>query len=404
MKKYFVYIDGKQSEPLSFEELKDLSIDKNTLIWYKGLTNWETAGKLDELSEIWKVSDEIKDTDFQEPRNYSKYWLGGIALVVFLILFCGFFYYKNSKSVSSDRKTVGLTNKVESSKNLSNMPTLLKLAIKEKFENYLPKIKESHLDYEFVDYSIDLQDQKADNLSDFIILTFRLRSKKDKSSFLSGIAIYEAKGLDDKGKPKIIVTDGEEVNEYIKFSIIQDGEIIYDVLRYQTNDKNCCPSYIYGKLLVKYKNKKLTTKIYLTVKLIKIDDLKNEESNEENFDFYGVYFGLQSSYNLKDEYGNDLIYRGRKGTVPVTYNKFKIEKNGRVTLEQSNLDKPANIDYYNGFFSITSQNNDRTIILCKMQSDDSVPSFEIEVNHFNDNANCKPETKYTPQFNLRKLN
>lgn len=55
MKKYF-YSDGKQKHgPLSFEELLNEDISKQTLIWFDGLDDWTLAGELDEMKAILEV-------------------------------------------------------------------------------------------------------------------------------------------------------------------------------------------------------------------------------------------------------------------------------------------------------------------------------------------------------------
>ena len=55
MKKYF-YSDGKEKHgPLSLEELKQESITKDTLIWFKGLEDWKVAYEIEELNEIFQL-------------------------------------------------------------------------------------------------------------------------------------------------------------------------------------------------------------------------------------------------------------------------------------------------------------------------------------------------------------
>lgn len=55
MKNYYLIIDAKQNGPYSFEELKNLSFKKETLVWYDGLDNWTRAEDLDELNEYVKI-------------------------------------------------------------------------------------------------------------------------------------------------------------------------------------------------------------------------------------------------------------------------------------------------------------------------------------------------------------
>lgn len=52
--KEFYYSTGQdQKGPVNLEELKKLSITRNTLIWYKGITEWKRAAEVEELSEYF---------------------------------------------------------------------------------------------------------------------------------------------------------------------------------------------------------------------------------------------------------------------------------------------------------------------------------------------------------------
>ncbi|MDI1255650.1 MAG: DUF4339 domain-containing protein [Flavobacterium sp.] len=54
MKKYYIEINGQQSEPLSLEELKKQKITKETLVWFEGQDDWIKAGNIQELEVIFK--------------------------------------------------------------------------------------------------------------------------------------------------------------------------------------------------------------------------------------------------------------------------------------------------------------------------------------------------------------
>ena len=53
MRQYYINIDSEQKGPFSLEELENLKLTKETPIWHKELDNWTTAGKLDELKELF---------------------------------------------------------------------------------------------------------------------------------------------------------------------------------------------------------------------------------------------------------------------------------------------------------------------------------------------------------------
>jgi hypothetical protein len=53
MKKYFTHDGKEQNGPFNINELRELKIDKESAIWYEGLSEWTIAGNVDELKEIF---------------------------------------------------------------------------------------------------------------------------------------------------------------------------------------------------------------------------------------------------------------------------------------------------------------------------------------------------------------
>ena len=51
-KKYFIAEEQEQRGPFSFNELKEMGITKNTLIWKEGFKDWLKAKKIEELSDL----------------------------------------------------------------------------------------------------------------------------------------------------------------------------------------------------------------------------------------------------------------------------------------------------------------------------------------------------------------
>lgn len=56
MKIYFIHNGNEQQGPFDLDDLKRLSIKPETPIWHSGLPLWTTAGKLDELKEIFQAT------------------------------------------------------------------------------------------------------------------------------------------------------------------------------------------------------------------------------------------------------------------------------------------------------------------------------------------------------------
>ena len=103
MKKYF-YSDIKEKHgPLSLDELKQIGICKQTLIWFEGLEDWTPAEELDEMTPILELqpppilNEEKNELDddwfgkvmFLRPFTYdgrirrTEY---GISLIIFVIV------------------------------------------------------------------------------------------------------------------------------------------------------------------------------------------------------------------------------------------------------------------------------------------------------------------------------
>jgi hypothetical protein len=55
MHEYHYSLEGKTFGPVSLEQLKGLSIKKDTLVWRDGLVNWVKAESLEELKDLFKV-------------------------------------------------------------------------------------------------------------------------------------------------------------------------------------------------------------------------------------------------------------------------------------------------------------------------------------------------------------
>ncbi|MGZ5220813.1 MAG: DUF4339 domain-containing protein [Chitinophagaceae bacterium] len=52
MSTYYLFENGKQKGPFSFEDLKKRLITSSTAVWREGMTEWSEAGKMEELASI----------------------------------------------------------------------------------------------------------------------------------------------------------------------------------------------------------------------------------------------------------------------------------------------------------------------------------------------------------------
>lgn len=54
MKKYFIHTSNEQQGPFDIDDLKGLSINGNTPVWFEGLNEWTTIANVPELAELFK--------------------------------------------------------------------------------------------------------------------------------------------------------------------------------------------------------------------------------------------------------------------------------------------------------------------------------------------------------------
>jgi|WetSurMetagenome_2_1015567.scaffolds.fasta_scaffold105161_2 hypothetical protein len=56
MKKFYIFTGTEQQGPFDISELKIKNIKRETPIWYEGLSDWTTAGKIEELNDIFSTT------------------------------------------------------------------------------------------------------------------------------------------------------------------------------------------------------------------------------------------------------------------------------------------------------------------------------------------------------------
>jgi len=56
MRQYYAYVDGQQLGPMSLDKLQLLNIEKETLVWYEGLSEWVVAEQVEELAAMFVVN------------------------------------------------------------------------------------------------------------------------------------------------------------------------------------------------------------------------------------------------------------------------------------------------------------------------------------------------------------
>ena len=117
MRKYFLHNGNEQTGPFSIDELKAQNIQKNTSVWFEGLSDWTIANDIPELKEslFSNLPPVFKSAVSAEPvANFSlpsekktfntkrkMFILGGILIVVI----AGVLIYENNKPPVSNTST-----------------------------------------------------------------------------------------------------------------------------------------------------------------------------------------------------------------------------------------------------------------------------------------------------------
>jgi hypothetical protein len=116
MKKYFLHNEKEQQGPYDIEELEEMQITRETSVWFEGLSDWTSAGQLDELKSLFDASipppfkslkpsyppkkDTAKDFNSTNKRSAGKKSndvLIILIIVLLLIIVGGGFFFVNQK-------------------------------------------------------------------------------------------------------------------------------------------------------------------------------------------------------------------------------------------------------------------------------------------------------------------
>ncbi len=147
--------------------------------------------------------------------------------------------------------------------------------------------------------------------------------------------------------------------------------------------------------LVTYKNlaKKSTT--------IQTEKLSNDKAEVLSAEFLGNYHGIQPSYFMKNQYGNDMVINGNKVSVPSIDYKFLLKDGNVVSLQQINLEDNSSVYFYDGTYKIFSQENNFIKIECTLSDGQgSSPSYILTINRSDKKGICTGNNE--PGFSIEK--
>jgi len=116
----------------------------------------------------------------------------------------------------------------------------------------------------------------------------------------------------------------------------------------------------------------------------------------------GNYHGIQLSYVMKNQFGDDLEINGNKVTVPSIDYKFLLKENGVVNLQQISLEDQSRV-YYEGTYTITSDDGESYSLECALSDGEySNPTYLLTIDKKEKKGLCKGSND--PEFALEKIN
>lgn len=75
MKKYYIFQNNQQKGPFSTEELRNMNISPDTLVWAEGMADWTQASQVNELSALFRMAPppqpQSSGNTYQSQRDYS---------------------------------------------------------------------------------------------------------------------------------------------------------------------------------------------------------------------------------------------------------------------------------------------------------------------------------------------
>jgi hypothetical protein len=113
-----------------------------------------------------------------------------------------------------------------------------------------------------------------------------------------------------------------------------------------------------------------------------------EKAMELSEDFFGNYHGIQESYFMKNQYGDDMIIAGNKVPVRSSDFKFLLKENNAASLQQTNLEDNKRY-YYDGSYKIISDESDFIKVEISLSDGQgSSPNYILEINKSDKKGNC----------------
>jgi hypothetical protein len=118
-------------------------------------------------------------------------------------------------------------------------------------------------------------------------------------------------------------------------------------------------------------------------------------------EFLGNYNGIQPGYNMKNQFGKEMVINGNKVEVPSCDFTFLLKENNVVRLLQINLDNNERV-YYEGNYSIISENDNQVTIECTVSDGEtSNPTYALTIQKADKRGICSGSNE--PAFSVQKI-
>ena len=127
---------------------------------------------------------------------------------------------------------------------------------------------------------------------------------------------------------------------------------------------------------------------------------RNQEDTGLKAEFLGNYHGIQPSYFMKNQFGDDMVINGNKVSVPSIDYKFLLKENNVVNLQQINLEDNSPV-YYDGTYKIISEDGVTIKIECSLSDGKgSNPMYTLTINGSDKKGLCTGSNE--PEFSIAK--
>jgi len=130
------------------------------------------------------------------------------------------------------------------------------------------------------------------------------------------------------------------------------------------------------------------------------EEFTKQKATGVNIEFLGNYHGIQPSYFMKNQYGDDMVINGNKVSVPSIDYKFLLKENNIVSLQQINLEDNSRV-YYDGTYKIISKDGATIKIECSLSDGQgSNPTYALTINQSDKKGICSGSNE--PEFSIEK--